>query len=67
MKVKYFLRNDVLHEVQEVVEETSKMITIEGSMGVVTVRWIGRDGKLYRRMPFGYGNVWENKGGRKND
>ena len=67
MKPKYFLRNDVLHEVHEVVKETSKTITIKGSMGVVTVRKNGRDGKLFERRPFGYGNVWENKGGRKND
>jgi len=61
MKPKYFLRNDVLHEVHEVVKETSKTITIEGSMGTVTVRKNGKDGKLYHRRPFGWGNIWEKK------
>jgi hypothetical protein len=49
----------MLHEVHEVVKETSKTITIEGSMGVVTVRKNGRDGKLFERRPFGWGNPWE--------
>lgn len=61
MKIKYFLRNEVLHEVTEIVAESSATVMIKGSMGTVTVRKNGRDGKLYTRPPFGWGRLCNKK------
>lgn len=55
--IKYFLRNEVLHEVHEVVAETNKLLVLKGTMGVVKVRKNGRDGKIYERIPYGYGRI----------
>lgn len=59
MKPKYFLRNEVLHEVHEVLAERVNTLVLSGTMGVVTVRKNGRDGKLFVRRPFGWGNPRE--------
>jgi len=61
-KPKYFLRNNVLHEVHEVESENTRTFVIRGTMGTATVRKNGKDGKLYMRRPFGWGDPWEKEG-----
>ena len=63
--MKFLLRNGTLHEVHEIVLDGTRSVTIRGTMGVVTVRKNGKDGKLYERRPYGWGNIFEKRKEKK--